>query len=93
MAHCIDPGRETSHFPEKRLRATSVRAPCLPECEVKFHPNERERPDGFPGSAGELSCRSIRFVAYRVDYRLSRMLSVGIPCRVYFFRASRDPII
>jgi hypothetical protein len=63
MAPCIDAAVNPAIFPEKGYaqlpRAHRV---CL-KCEVKFHPYERERPDGFPGSAGELSCRSIRFVA------------------------------
>jgi hypothetical protein len=93
MAHCSDPGGETSHFAEKGYAQLPCAHRVSLNVEVKFHPYEGERPDGFPGSAGELSCRSIRFVAYRVDCRLCRMLSVGIPCRVYFFRSSGDAII
>ena len=80
---------------EDRLCATFACSPCLPECEDKFHPYEAERRNGFPDSAREPSCRSIRLVAYRVDHRLSRMLPVRIPRRVYligFFRGSGDTI-
>src|ERR1700736_161802 len=57
--HGNDSGGETSHSARTGRCATFACSPCLPEGEDKFHPCEAERRDGFPGSAGELSCRSI----------------------------------
>jgi hypothetical protein len=65
----------------------------LCDSEEKLHPYEEERRDSFPGSARELSCRSIRFVAHIMAAGISGMLFVGLPLEAGCFPASCGAIL
>ena len=85
---------ETNPFLAKTtLPATFARSSCLCDSEHKLHPYEEERRDSFPGSAGELSCRSIRFVTHIVAVGISGMLFVVLPLGASCFPVSCGAIL